>query len=112
MDTPEIRSVYLTAADPDAAAALGAALLDRRLIACANVLPGVRSLYRWQGEIADEAEVALVCKTAADRIDALIAAVEELHAYDVPCVVAWPVAEASAAYAHWVVAETRPATDA
>lgn len=110
---PEIRSLYVTAADTEQAAALASALLERRLVACANVVPGVRSLYRWRGEVVDEGEVVLICKTAADRAELAVAAVEALHPYDVPCAVAWPVAEASAAYARWVVEATRPeATDA
>lgn len=98
----DLRTVYVTTADQEAAAELARALLERGLVACANVLPTVRSLYLWDGEVQDEGEAAVLLKTRADRLPELIAAVEELHAYDVPCVVAWPIAAAAEGYASWV----------
>lgn len=102
----DARTVYVTAADTAQAAELARALLERRLIACANLLPGMRSIYRWDGEVADEGETAMLLKTAASRVDAVIAAVEELHPYDTPCAVVWPIEAGSRAYLDWVVDET------
>ena len=102
----EARTIYVTAADEGQAATLARTLLERRLIACANVLPGMRSFYRWQGAVQDEGEVAMLLKTAASRVDAVIAAVEELHAYETPCVVVWPIEAGSRAYLDWVVTES------
>ena len=76
--------------------------LARGLIACANLLPRARSLYLWRGEVRDEPEVAMLLKTRQDRLEELIAAVDELHPYDVPCVVAWPIDAGSEAYLAWV----------
>jgi periplasmic divalent cation tolerance protein len=98
----DVRTVYVTADDDDQAAELAAALLARGLIACANLLPPMRSLYLWEGEVQDEPEVAMLLKTRADRLDELVAAVEELHPYEVPCVVAWPIDAGSEAYLGWV----------
>lgn len=98
----DARTVYVTAADEEQAAELARALLARGLIACANLLPRVRSLYLWQGEVQDENEVAMVLKTRRDRLEELVAAVETLHPYDVPCVVAWPIDAGSEAYLAWV----------
>lgn len=102
----DARTVYVTAADEAQAATLARALLERGLIACANLLPGMRSFFRWEGAVQDEGEVAMLLKTAATRVDALIAAVEELHPYDTPCVVVWPIEAGSEAYLRWVVAES------
>lgn len=98
----DLRSVYVTTANEEQAAEMARALLDRGLIACANLLPGMRSLYLWRGEVQDEPEVAMLLKTRRDRLDELIAAVEELHPYDVPCVVAWPIDAGSEGYLAWV----------
>ena len=104
----DVRSVYVTIDTPDNAATLAKALLERRLIACANVLPGMRSLFTWDGTVQDEGEVAMILKTREGRLDELVDAVEALHPYDVPCVVAWPVDAGAEAYLAWVRDETTP----
>jgi len=98
----DARTVYVTAADEDQAEDLARALLERGLIACANLLPRMRSLYLWNGEVQDDREVAMLLKTRQDRLEELIVAVERLHPYDVPCVVAWPIEAGSEAYLDWV----------
>lgn len=98
----DVRSVYVTIDTPENAATLAQALLDRGLIACANVLPPMRSFFAWDGAVQDEPEVAMILKTRQGRLDALVEAVEALHPYDVPCVVAWPVDAGSEAYLTWV----------
>jgi periplasmic divalent cation tolerance protein len=98
----DVRTVYVTAADEHQAADLARALLARGLIACANLLPRVRSLYLWQGEVQDEPEVAMLLKTRQDRLEELIAAVLELHPYEEPCAVAWPIDAGSEGYLAWV----------
>ncbi len=98
----DLRTVYVTAADEAQAAELASALLGRGLIACANLLPGMRSLYLWKGEVQDEPEVAMLLKTRQDRLEELIAALEDVHPYAVPCVVAWPIEAGSEAYLAWV----------
>lgn len=84
------------------------ALIERRLAACGNLVPGVRSIYRWRGRIEDAGEVLCVLKTAADRLPALIAALGELHPYEVPEIIALPIVTGSAAYLEWLAAETAP----
>jgi len=98
----DARTIYVTAADEDQAADLARALLERGLIACANLLPRARSLYLWNGEVQDDHEVAMLLKTRNDRVEELVVAVERLHPYDVPCVVAWPIVAGSEAYLDWV----------
>ena len=112
MSGPEMNgivSVYATFADAGEAARIGRALVEERLAACVNILGPCRSIYRWQGAIEDSAEVAALFKTAEARAEALIARLAELHSYDLPAAVAWPIAAASPAYAQWVTDETTPA---
>lgn len=103
--TPSVRSVYLTFPDLDTARALARRLLERRLIACANLLPGALSVYRWEGEVQEEAEVVAFCKTTEARLAELVRVVEEHHPYDTPCVVVLPVEAGSLPYLAWVERE-------
>lgn len=102
----DVLAVYLTFPDEVSAERLARVLVERRLAACVNLLPGARSFYRWQGAVTTEAEVLAVAKTRAERLDALIAAVRELHPFEIPCVVAYPAASGDAAYLDWIRAET------
>ena len=103
---PNAVVVLTTVASPDEAVALIRALLDRRLIACGNILPGVRSLYRWEGKVADEREVIVLLKTRATRIEALEMAFGELHPYKVPELLALPVSAGLHKYLEWIDDET------
>lgn len=96
--------VILCNCPPAVAADVARALVEQRLAACVNLLPGVRSLYAWQGEICDEAEVTLVIKAPAARLDALREALLRLHPYEVPEIVALAVdvAASHAPYVEWV----------
>jgi periplasmic divalent cation tolerance protein len=101
-----IVTVYATFADTDEAARIARTLVEERLAACANILGPCRSIYRWEGKVEDAVEVAALFKTGAELADVLIARLAELHSYDVPAAVVWPIANALPAYADWVLAET------
>ena len=81
-------------------------LLERRLIACGTLLPGARSIYRWEDKIADEQEVVVLLKTRSGTVDTLKASFEELHPYRVPELLALPVGAGLEKYLGWIVAET------
>lgn len=98
--------VLTTVSNTEEALALVRALLERRLIACGTLLPGSRSLYRWEGKIADEQEVILLLKTRAPRLEALEVAFGELHPYKVPELLALPVSAGLGRYLRWIDAET------
>jgi len=98
--------VMTTVASTDEAVTLIKTLLERRLIACGQIVPGVRSLYRWNGKIADEAEVIVYLKTRAARLESLEVAFAELHPYKVPELLALPVTAGLAKYLTWINAET------
>ena len=104
---PELVAVLISAPDADTARRIGRALVEERLAACANVVPGVQSIYRWRGAVEEASEVLLVVKTRASRADALAARVRSLHPYELPEVVVLPVRGGSRAYLQWVAAESR-----
>ncbi len=101
-----LHMIYTTCADKEAALDIARTLIDEGLAACGNVIPGLTSVFRWQGKRSEEGEVALILKTSTDRLEAAMARLEELHSYDVPPVEAWPVAKVNQAFRDWVVAET------
>jgi periplasmic divalent cation tolerance protein len=98
--------VLTTLASDDEALRLVRGLLDRRLIACGTILPGGRSIYRWQGKVADEKEVVVLLKTRSARVEALKDAFAELHPYKVPELLAISVEAGLEKYLDWINAET------
>jgi periplasmic divalent cation tolerance protein len=99
--------------DPDAAETLATALVEARLAACVNVLPGARSVYRWHGSIEHALETLLLIKTTSDRLDALKESIVIAHPYAVPEILALTADAGLDRYLDWVRAETRlPGADA
>lgn len=98
--------VLTTVASDEEAVRFVRALLDRRLIACGTLFPGARSLYRWQGKVADEREVVVMLKTRSARLDSLRAAFAELHPYKVPELLAISVEAGLDKYLDWINGET------
>ena len=98
--------VLTTLASEEEALRLIRALLNRRVVACGTVLAGGRSLYRWQGKIADEREAVVLLKTRSARLEALKDAFAELHPYKVPELLAIPVEAGLDRYLEWINAET------
>lgn len=101
-DGGRLMVVLTTVGNEDDAVRLAQALVERRLVACVNVLPGVRSIYRWQGAVHDDRELLLLAKTTAARLAEVTAALAELHPYDVPEVVALEAAMVAPSYAAWL----------
>jgi periplasmic divalent cation tolerance protein len=99
-------SVYLTASSAEEADRIASALVEDRLAACVNILGGIRSVYRWDGAVQSDAEVALIAKTRAALFDALAARVRVLHSHKVPCIVCWPIEAGNPDYLGWIGAET------
>lgn len=106
------RVVLITAPDENPAEGdppalqIAKALVDERLVACVNVLPKVRSVYRWQGKVEDDAEQLLICKTTAERVPAVVRRTRELHPYAVPEVIALPVEAGFGDYLRWIEEQT------
>ncbi|MCU0722087.1 MAG: divalent-cation tolerance protein CutA [Planctomycetes bacterium] len=99
-------AVLVTAPDAAAATAIGTALVEERLAACANLVPGLVSIFRWEGKVHGDPEVLLVIKTRASLFPALEARVRALHPYKVPEIVALPVVRGSGPYLKWLEEET------
>jgi periplasmic divalent cation tolerance protein len=98
--------VFSTFPSPEKAAEVARTLVDERLAACANLVPGVRSIYRWQGAVQDDSETLAILKTTRERLDALKERLVALHPYEVAEVIAIPVEGGHAPYLAWVAAET------
>ncbi len=108
---PSSRPVWLaltTAPGAAEARRIAAALLEERLAACANIVPGLLSVYRWQGRIHQDSEVLLLLKTTADALSALETRLLELHPYDTPEFLAFEAGAGSAAYLDWVADSVAP----
>lgn len=99
-----IATVYAVFATSEEAERIASQMVEERLAACANILAPCRSIYRWQGAIERAEETPALFKTAT--ADALIARIAELHSYDVPAIVAWPIVAAHPPYAAWIEAES------
>lgn len=105
----EALEVHVTLPNTDAARALGRTLVEERLAACVNVVPGVVSIYSWEGTIHEDGEVLCLIKTAPECFEKLRARVLELHPYEVPEVLAFAVDDGSRDYLDWLRRNTRMA---
>jgi periplasmic divalent cation tolerance protein len=94
--------VLVTAGTSEEAAGIGHAVVEAGLAACANILPGVRSIFRWEGKIAEEGEVLILLKSRASLFDALAATIRQHHSYSVPEIIALPILLGSRDYLAWI----------
>jgi periplasmic divalent cation tolerance protein len=104
----DIRLVYMTAGSLAEARTIGRELVESGLAACVNILPGMQSIYRWEGKIEEATEVVMIAKTTAPRVPALTAKVKSLHSYDCPCVVSLKVEEGYQPFLDWIAANVSP----
>ncbi len=98
--------LYITVGSAEEAASIARDLLDDRLIACANIIDGAKSLYRWEGKIAEEKEAVMIAKTREDLVEKVIDRVRQLHSYDCPCIVAVAIVAGNPAFLDWIDEET------
>jgi periplasmic divalent cation tolerance protein len=98
--------VHITAPDAEQAAAMARHLVEERLCACVNIIPGVRSIYTWQGKLNDDAEVLCLVKTRPELLPALMERVRALHPYEVPEILAFEVIDGNPAYLDWLEGAT------
>ena len=94
--------VFITASSTEEAERIAHALVEERLAACVNIVPGVTSVYRWEGQVQRDAEVLLIAKTVEANLARLVQRVKDLHSYDVPEVVALPITGGSPEYLAWL----------
>jgi len=105
--TSETCLLYMTASGADEARRIGDALVAERLAACVNIIPGMTSIYRWEGEVRHDSEVVLIAKTRAELVGPATERVRALHSYDCPCIVALPVAGGNPDFLAWIADETK-----
>ncbi len=98
--------VYATFPSLEAADRIGAEVVGLRLAACVNILPAMRSIYRWEGEVHRDSEVAMIIKTRARLVPRVVGVVRVLHPYVTPALVALPSEGGSADFLAWIAAET------
>ena len=103
-------AVLITAGSQAEADQIARTLVQESLAACVNVVPGLTSFYRWEGEVQQDEEWLLVAKSRHDTLDALTARVQAIHSYDVPEVIALPLAGGSEAYLSWIDQEVQIST--
>ena len=100
-------TVYVVFGDRDEALRIGRIVIEERLAACINVLGPCTSLYWWEGAVTQSDEVPALLKTTAARTDALVERIAELHGYEVPAIVVWPIERLTASFGDWVENEVR-----
>ena len=105
MEVDDLRLIYVTASSREEAETVARHIVEAQLAACANVFPGVRSFYRWKGALACDDECVVVLKTRAERVDEIVAAVGEVHSYELPCIVALPIVGGHEGYLQWVASQ-------
>ena len=98
--------VFITAPNEKEAASISRTIVEESLVACVNIIPSVRSIYRWQGRVEDEQEVLMVVKTKKSLFERLQERVKELHSYEVPEIIGLPLVEGSKEYLDWLGQET------
>jgi periplasmic divalent cation tolerance protein len=98
--------VFMTAPDGETAERIARTLVEEGLVACVNIVPGLRSIYRWEGKLCDDSEVLCLCKTRAERFAAVRERISSLHPYSVPEIIAVPLTAGSAPYLEWVARNT------
>lgn len=103
----DIRWLYVTASSTEEALTIGRALVEELLCACINVLPGMQSIYRWQGKIEEGLEAVLIVKTHAALVGQVTERIKALHSYSCPCVLALKVDGGNSAYLDWLLQETQ-----
>jgi len=103
----EYCEVVVTAEDADWLAGFTRTLVEERLAACGHHVTAIRSVYRWQGEVHDEPEARVALHTRRSLVPDIVARTQQLHPYDVPCVIALPLVDGNPAYLRWIAEETR-----
>jgi periplasmic divalent cation tolerance protein len=98
--------IYVTTGDTEEARGIGRQVVEEQLAACANIIAGVTSIFRWEGKLEEAGEAVLILKTTEEKLTQVIARVKSLHSYECPCIEALPVVEGNRDFLEWVVRET------
>jgi len=103
---PDFLSLYIAVPSREVAEKIARALVEERLASCVNIMAGVRSIYRWKGHVEAANEVVLIAKSRTALFERLEKRTKELHPYECPCIVAWPIEKGHQPYLDWIAEET------
>jgi len=103
----QVLIIFVTAGDKEEAVRIGKAVVNAKLAACASLVSGVQSIYRWRGKVVKAQETLVIVKSTKDRYAALEKKITEMHTYETPEIIALPVKEGLTQYIEWVYSETR-----
>lgn len=106
MALSRVYAVYITTSGGEEARSLGRRAVEARLAACANVFAGITSIYEWQGQLCEAEEAVLWLKTTEALVGPLIQLLEQLHTYQCPCIVSFPIELGHEPYLQWVRTQT------
>jgi periplasmic divalent cation tolerance protein len=106
MSESDFSLVYVTTSDVAEATAIGRMVVEERLAACANVIPGMSSIYWWDNAVQTGHEAMLILKTRSALLNSLVERVASLHSYDTPCIIALPITGGSNRFLAWIDGET------
>jgi periplasmic divalent cation tolerance protein len=101
----EMYWVYMTTENKSEARSIGRMLVESKLAACVNIIDHMNSLYMWQDKLQDDLETVLIAKTSPQLVSKLIDTVKELHSYECPCILSWPVSTGNPDFIKWIHAE-------
>ena len=104
------RLIYITVGSKMEAEKIARELLENHLIACANILPEVQSMFWWNGKLDSASEVVLIAKTHVEKVEALIEKVKQVHSYECPCVVSLPIETGYQPFLDWITEQTESKT--
>lgn len=103
--------IYVTCPNEAEAKKIAYTLVEEKLVACANILPGVTSIYEWDGKMEENREVAMLCKTTSHQVSRMVERIKELHSYQVPCVVSTAIFGGNPEYLAWVARSCSPVSE-
>ncbi|TGL44859.1 divalent-cation tolerance protein CutA [Leptospira perdikensis] len=98
----EYNTVYSTFSSEDEAKKIAKQVVIERLAGCANIIKGMDSVYIWNGEMEESSEIVCLFKTTKDKSDLLMQRIKELHSYEIPCIVVWPIVSGNPDYLDWL----------
>ncbi len=102
----DISVILVTAGSDEEASRIGRTLVEEKLVACVNIIPRIRSIYWWQGEVCDDEEVLLIMKSATSKYPLIQDRIRALHSYEVPEIITFPIVQGLPEYLKWVIHST------
>lgn len=107
MDNKAAIIIFITASSEEEAQKIAIALVNEKLVACVNIIPGIRSIYWWEDKVCQEDEVMLIAKSTQSLFPSIMNRVKSLHSYQVPEIISFPISEGLPEYLNWISEVTK-----